>query len=543
MAMFGAAGADPAFVLPAFAVSPQEVGLLRWATAGYLSAPTDEPPNTQWEPRLLDDVVLSQSAADAMSVGGVLSLGLGEIGLADADGALADLDRWGTADGRSVTIRAVPVVDAQQSDAGTPLAGRALGMRLDLMSGTATIIRTDPVVAFRGIVQRVDRGAGRTGTLRLTDVVERLSTPLQPTKYLGNGGLEGGDDLEGKPKPVCLGHAYNVSPVFLGDVDLSVGIGALPTYQVHWREVAEIEAVRIRGVSQTLVTGTPGIGQARGFPLQGMLQLGGAPDGAVTADVRGDAVGGFVSSLPGVVRRLVGSLGPQLGPDDIDPVAFTFAEEDLAGEIGWYQGAEDITAAMAAADLVGACGAVLTGGRAGRLRLWDPLAIGTDQFALTMPHILDLRPLPMPESLRPLPREAAVGWRRNWTPLSDVAESVPAADRERLGNEQAGPVRAASPAVTKRVAQQRTLSFRGLYWAQVDALARASRWRNWLARGPRMFQLVTDRYLSQVECGHVGRIAYPAWGLDGGVRVTVIGWAERLSARRLELTVITQPEA
>lgn len=493
MALFGPAGTDPALVLPAALVSPQDVGILRWATAGYRSDIADQPANTPWEPRLLGDVVLEQAAADALSVGGCLSLGLGEIGLADADGALADLDRWGTADGRAASIRVVPVVQAQLSDVGTPLAGRALGMRLDLMTGLASITRTDPVLAFRGLVQRVDRSAGRTGVLRLTDVVERLATPLQPTRYLGAGGLDGGDDLEGKPKPVCLGHAYNVSPVYLGDVDLGVGIGPLATYQVHWREVAEIPAVRIRGVPQTMVGGTPVIGQARAFATLGLFQLGSTPDGAVTADVRGDAVGGYVSSLAGVVQRLVGSLGPQLGAEDIDAAAQAFAEEDLPGEIGWYQGAEDITAAEAATALVGACGAVLSGGRGGKLRLWDPLAVGIDQFDLRHWHMLDCRPMPLPEALRPLPREVAVGWRRNWTPLTDVAGSVAATERERLANDQAGPVRSASATVTRRVAQQRTLSFRGLYWAQADAQARAARWRNWLGAGPRMFQVTTDR--------------------------------------------------
>jgi hypothetical protein len=63
-----------------------------------------------------------------------------------------------------------------------------------------------------------------------------------------------------------------------------------------------------------------------------------------------------------------------------------------------------------------------------------------------------------------------------------------------------------------------------------------------LQGAPEMFEITTDRYLGQIECGHMGRIAYPAWGLGNGVRVTVIGWAENLATRRLTMTVITQPE-
>lgn len=535
----------PLLAIPEADLSAQGVTTLRWASAAYTSAPGDTPANTVWYPRLTGDVVLTQDASDALSVGGMLSLSTGAIGLDDADSALADLEKWDTANGRAISITVVPVVDPNASDVGTPLAGRALGTWFDVLTGEAFALRADPVVAFRGLIQRVDRLGDRTGILRTTDVVERLATPLQATKYLGTGGTEGGDELKGKPKPTTLGRVYNITPVYLGIIDLGVGIGALDTWQVHYRQVSSIDTVRERGVETTLVGGTPSIGQARVFNDLGMFQLGFTPANyaAVTADVRGDALGGYVSSLGGVLKRMVGSLGPQLGTGDMDALAFAFAEVDLPGEIGWYQGTEDVSCAQVATSLVSACGAVLAGGRAGKLRLFDPLAEGIDQFTLTMPNILAIQPLEKPASLSPLPREVAVGWRPNWTQLSDLAGTVAAADRERLTNAQSGPARAASTAITQRVAQQRTLSYGGLYWAEADATARAEKIRDWLAAGPRMFEVVTDRYLGQIECGHIGRITYPFFGLDAGVRVVVLGWRESLAQRKLTLTVITQPES
>lgn len=542
MTLFAPTLTVPTLTVPDEDLAVQGVGTLRWGSAAYMSAPDDQPSNVGWYPRLTGDVTLTQDASDAISVGGMLSLSSGEIILDDADGALADLDRWGTADGRAITIRTIPVVSPAAADYGTPLAGRVLGAWVDLLTGESFTLRTDPQVAFVGLVQRVDRNGDGTATLRTTDVVERLAQPLQPNKYLGSGGVEGGDELKGKPKPVALGAVGNVDPVYLGIVDLGAGIGSLDTYQVHYRAVSSITAVRIRGVAQTLTGGTPGVGQARVFNDLGMFQLGGTPDGAVTADVRGDSVGGYVSSLGGVVKRMVGSLGPQFGIDEIDPLSFGFAEVDLPGEIGWYQGSDDTTCSQVAASMMAACGAVLAGGRAGRLRLFDPLATGIDQFSLGPANILAIEPVDLPASLKPLPREVAMGWRRNWSPLSDVAGSVPAADRERLTSAQSGPARATSPRITDNVAQQRTLSFDGLYWAEADAQARVNKWRNWLATGPRMFRVMTDRYLGQIECGHIGRITYPRWDLSRGVRATVVGWAEQLSAGRLSLTVITQRE-
>jgi hypothetical protein len=540
MMHFDAGMTGPAFTLPASAVSVQDTGTLRWATACYMSGTPDL---ATWLPRLLDDVELRQDAADALGVGGVVALGLGEIPLHDPGNALADLHRWGTADGRLARIAAVPVVNAQASDFRTPLEGRVLRLAVNFETGDYSLTSTAPELVFAGITQRVEiTGIGR-GVLRVSDVAERLAQPLQPAKYQGTGGLEGGSEVKDKPKPVLLGRAFNVEPVALGNIDLGVGIGALPTFQFHYREAFQVDAVRIRGVAQTLVGGTPVVGQARAFPLQGLVQLGSTPDGPVTVDARGDAAGGYVSSTSGVLRRLVQSLGPQLGVDDIDSLTFDFADTDLPGEIGWFQGPEETTAAEACRRIVSACGAVLAGGRGGRLRLVDPLAQAPDQFTIRDAWVLDCQPLSLPADLQPLPRSVAVGWQPNWTPMNDVAGSVSAADRERLRTEQSGPVRVSSASITARVAQQRELIWRGLFWAQADALDRAAKWRDFIAAGPRMFEVTTDRYLGQVECGHVGRVFYPAWGLNNGARCCVVGWEERVAARRLKMTIVTLPEA
>lgn len=79
----------------------------------------------------------------------------------------------------------------------------------------------------------------------------------------------------------------------------------------------------------------------------------------------------------------------------------------------------------------------------------------------------------------------------------------------------------------------------GLYWVESDALARAEKGRDWLEAGPRLFNVTTDRYLGQIECGDIGWLTYPAHGLDRGQRVGVIGWRERLAGRRLTLTLAT----
>jgi hypothetical protein len=51
-----------------------------------------------------------------------------------------------------------------------------------------------------------------------------------------------------------------------------------------------------------------------------------------------------------------------------------------------------------------------------------------------------------------------------------------------------------------------------------------------------MLRVVTDRYLGQIEIGQIGRVTYPGFGFDEGFVGVVVGWRERLAARRVEIT-------
>lgn len=514
-------GVEAPAVLPAAFVTPQGVTIYRMASAAYATGPADDPPNTLYAPRLLGDVELSQSALDTIGIGGRVALGLAEIALFDGDRAFTGPIRFGVSDGRAVSIRVAPAIDPAASNVGTPLAATKL--------------------VFRGVVRAVREQEDRAARLAVVDIAERLAVPLQGASYAGSGGLEGDISLKDRPKPVALGRCPNMAPVFLGNVDL--GAGSLPTYQSNWRAVLAHDAVRIRGAAQTAVGGTPTVGQFRDWPNVGCFQLGSAPDGPVTADVRGDAVPLYVSTTAAIVRRLAQSLGPALADAEISADAFAFADTDLPGEVGWCRGAEEISASDAVQQIVAGPGAVVAGGRAGQLRIFDPVATAAEQFALPPWWIISLRPVDLPAVLRPIPRTVAMDWRKNWTVLTDLPGSLSAADRAALANATLGPARADSAIITGRVAVQRTWRFPGLYWAESDALARAQRWRAWLEAGPRAFEITTDRYLGEIESGDIGRIAFPAYGLDLGQRVGVIGWREQLGARRLSLIVHTLPES
>jgi hypothetical protein len=243
-----------------------------------------------------------------------------------------------------------------------------------------------------------------------------------------------------------------------------------------------------------------------------------------------------VNSIAAILRRMLESLGLAYDPADFDSTAWGFAEADLPGIVGFHQGATATTTLAAAEQILAGSGAILAAGRGGKLRLADPLASDAPQFDLPAECILTCEPLALPASLRPLPRAIAVRWGLNHAPLSNMAGSVAAADRQRLS--QAGSfARAESSVITSRVAQQREMTFPATYWTEAEALARAEKWRAVLEAGPRMLRVVTDRYLGQVEIGQIGRVTYPAFGFQNGFVGVVVGWRERLLARRVEITL------
>jgi hypothetical protein len=516
---FAPYASEPVATLPAELLSPQTVTPYRIATAAYATGPADDPAHTLWYPRIPGDLEISQSGVDALGIGGRMALGIAEIDVWDADDALSQMARYGTADGRAATVRVVDVRDTRLGDFGTNYGATQ--------------------IAFRGVVQRIEHHAHHRARITVTDAAERLATPLQPARYAGTGGLEGDADLAGRPKPVLIGRRFNVPPVYLGNVDL--GDGALPTYAIHWRAVQAIDAVRIRGVQQVEVTGTaPTVGEYRAWEADGVFQIGSNPDGDVTADALGDALPGYVSTTAGVVRRLVQSLGPALADEQLQLGTFDLAEADIPGAIGYWRGADEVTAGAAIEDIVAGCGAILCGGRDGSLRLVDPLAAGNAQFGLSEGNILACEPIPMPAALRPSPSTVAIDWRPNAAPLTDMAGIVDA-ERAALSSEALGPARAFSATITGRVAQVRDLRLRGLYYDEADALARAERWRVFFEHGPRAFRLTTDRYLGQMDIGALGAIAYRAYGLGDGVGVTVLAFREMLAGRRLTIDVVTSP--
>ncbi|MBU8540804.1 hypothetical protein [Falsiroseomonas tokyonensis] len=510
-------GLYPEASLPAAYEAEQFTALVRLATAAYHSDQADLPASTVWPPRILSGIEIAQDVVGGLGLGGVVALTASEITVADGDNWSADMARYGTADGREIEIRVAEVLDPRASDYGTPLRDTAL--------------------VWRGPVARVDRLAGRKARVALGDATDRLSALLQSTRYTGTGGLQGSEALKDRPMPVCLGRRFNIQPVYLGIVD--IGDGLLPTYQTHWRGIVGHNVVRMRGVTQTKVVSTPGVSEWRDYPALGLFQLGSDPDGTVTCDVSGEA-SAYPDSIAAVLWHMVSALGPQMTDDDRDSVSWQFAEADLPGLVGFYQPAQDITTLAAVQRILSSCGAVLSGDRGGKLRLFDPFTATTDiQFDIAALNVVqEPEPVPLPDQLAPAPREVKVDWGQNDAPIPDLGTAADATLRQRLADTTAPVASYASNLVTQRVARERALRLPGAYYDLVDAQARAERIGTWLEGGARAVRVMTDRYLGQINLGDYGRVTYPGYGLDTGFAGVVVGLREYVERRRVEIVIV-----
>jgi hypothetical protein len=513
--------AAPGFLAPGFLpaglAALQFEQPVRLASAAWHSDGLDLPADTLWPPRILGDVAVAQDALGVLAGGGLVALTAAEIDVADLDDWAADLARYRVADGRAAEIRIAPVLDARASDWGTPLRNTTR--------------------MFAGTLARVTRQPRRRARLALTDTTTRLDVPLQGLRYAGTGGLQGPAALADRPQPVCLGRVFNVPAVELGNVDL--GDGALPTFQVHWRAVAGIDAIRIRGVEQTIIGTAPGVGQARAWASLGLFQIGSTPDGRVTADVRGDA-DGYPNTTGTVLWRLLTSLGPLFAEADRDVTSWLFAEVDLPGEVGFWQGAEDIRARDAVARLLAGAGAVLAGDRDGKLRLFDPFRPAAAlQFDAPAEWVVsEPEPATLPDDLTAA-AAVEVEWGRNLAPLGDLPTGAPAALRQRLAD-AAPPVALYSSGLQRqRLAVPRTLRLPGLYADLPSAQARAEVIGAWIEGGGQALRVTLDRYLGVLNLGDAGRITYPGYGAGAGVSGIVAGWRESATARRVEITLLT----
>jgi hypothetical protein len=287
---------------------------------GYMSLPGDTPPNTFYDPRVLQPGLFSQSMFAPGTTGGSSSGGYGEIVLDNVDGKLDTLIDAGF-DGQPCLVK--------RGHPGQPLSTFA--------------------VVLTGTVEQITPSWNDV-KFRMKDLSADLNVPFQPHLYGGSNvlpdGIDGGPELLGKQKPRLSGQCDNVSPVFINTSKL--------TYQINDGPVYSIPKVYDMGVELTpgnnyathalLHAATPAVASFDTCLVEGLFRLGSNPAGQVTCDVLEGAtaadrtVGQIIKRLSTEQLRILST--EMNGP----PVGIYGATTWTEPTPGVYQGTNDGTA-------------------------------------------------------------------------------------------------------------------------------------------------------------------------------------------------------
>lgn len=480
---------------------------LRFATDGLTTAPDDTPPNVYYAPLLAVPASFETGVFRDGVTGGAGDISLGEIELVALSGSLDMLADYAL-DGRRFVLR------------------HATGDRVD----TAATIMT-------GVVESLELGWKRA-ILNIRDRRAELETPIQTNLYAGTNcgpaGVEGDANLKGKEKPLCFGHCLNISAT---QVNASTLI-----YQVHAGPVAAVEAVYDQGLALTATTDYPTVaaltaatfaaGQYATCLNSGLLRLWAKPAGAVTADVRGDASGGYVSTVSGIMERI---LRTRAGYDSAALAAADFAALAAANpaEVGLYIKAgssRDIDQALD--DLARSIGAWWTFDRYGVVRVGRFAAPAGEPAALITPvEVLagedgGVDKVPANDEGNGVPiHRVSLTYGRNWTTQADNALAGAVTDTRRAWlAEETRMIVVEDTAILAVHPLSPAITVDTLLVDQTAAAVEAARLLAlYKVRRDRFRVRLRLRYGLPLALGEVVRLALPRFGLDGGKLFTVLG--------------------
>ncbi len=414
-----------------------------------------------------------------------------------------------------------------------------------------------PVVLYLGAdgfafneFQPIFKGTAREVTwdeselsLILRDGAARLAVPIQQTLYAGTGGLEGGEDLKNQPKPLAYGSPRNVSPVLVDRTQL--------IYQFHERQAQGVTAVYDRGVALTKANGglndivdlgfasitdwTPVAGQFITDLSRGLIRVGAEPDGTLTADVQGDAVGGFAQSTAAIVRRIVTSKGGFLDPEELEPAAFAQVDLMTPAPISYYVRDAGVSILTVIEALLAAIGGF------SRVTWRGTFTIGVLAFT---PPVLTIRDDAHLVSYRrvttPLPVwRHKLGYAKAWTVQSQEevnTSSAPAAVKDFVGHAfRYAETSDLMVRERRRLAEETTVE--GWFDLATDAQAEADRQFALFAADRDRYDLELAQYQFRVEPGQTVRVQVPRFGLTAGRDFLVQGVTEQTAMQRTLLQV------
>lgn len=371
---------------------------LRFSSSGYTTKPTDTPPNTYFDERIIDPGYFETNLfADGRTLGRS-DISAGEVILANVDGELDDFLSYGF-DGRRITIKRLSDRWASYSSA---------------------------VIVFSGTVEAPDsRDNARTKIrLRIYDRRVDLDQSIQTNRYPGtvigtSDSIDGAADLKDTVRPLCFGRNFKIPAVRCNPFDLiyQVNDGAVASITVYDAGVgltndgdeASLAALRAATVSP---------GKYRTCLALGIFMLGGSPHKIITADVDEGALPSDRTPAQVVIRMLskAGFLGA-----DLAAASFTALDLIASEEVGTFIGS-DVNALPAIQEVLSGVGGYIVPNQLGEFTVGRLSAPGIGVTIFTDDEVIDgsLRIVTSPDDGNGLPAHKVIlRYRRQWHEHSD----------------------------------------------------------------------------------------------------------------------------
>jgi len=476
-------------ILKPYDVSGASELTLYYSGEGFVTEPTDTPANTIFEPRLVEPISFSRSMFASERLGGFSVPGFGELVLTNADGFLDAWSGYGW-DGRSVEVRVGE-------------SGADFQYYFTIFQGKAKSITFDDL--FIRVILR-DRQAD-------------FNVDFPSALYAGSGGNEGSSNLANQPKPLCFGEVFNIEPVLVDSTN--------NVYQVHNGQIESIVAVYDGGVALSLTT------HYTVDLANGRFTLVSAPDGVITADVKGSKPSGSYKETAGdIIRHIVVDYGGLTDPGDLNTTSFSDLNTANSSAVGVY--VRDTTTILEVLDqIANTVGAYYGFDRSGDFEVNRiELATGTAAAEFDSTNIIEITRL-----ASAVPNyQARVNFKKNYRVMSetDFDSSVTTAQRDYLVRDSDVAI-ATDTAIQTPYPNSDPLIIPALFAESSPAATEASRLLTLYKTQRDIYRILVKTQPYTRKLNDVVKITFSRYNLTSGKLFRVISIVEDAAVNEVEL--------
>lgn len=396
------------------------------------------------------------------------------------------------------------------------------GRRVVVKAGAVGFKYDEFAIVFDGIASGIEADDD-TVTINIKDNRAKTDLLLAPSLYLGTGGLEGGEDIEGKPKPLCFGEAYNIEPILIDPVNL--------IYQVNDGSIESVLNVRDSGIALTnggnysnILTAPVSAGNFVTQLSGGYIKLGSTPAGRVTADIEGDNIDGYSNTINEIVTKIVTKrLGASaLQETEIDQGSMNALSS--IGTVGYYI-TEPTTASEVIDDLITSTGCYWTFSRQGQLLAGVLEEPNNPTYEVTETNV-DESGISLPSVIAPAWR-ISVAYSPVWTvqQADELGGGTTDADRTFLSEEYRYVV-----SENRSVRTKNSQSIEKIFYTKLanraDAEALLARLERVYSEKRKLYRVPIWKGLYRVYIRDQVTLKFPRFGLSQGKTLLITGVSE-----------------